>query len=260
MSSLPNSSGGTPGQQQSSDGTSPFNANAFLVRMMLARLATATLVKVMAVTNDGGVEPVGFVDILPLVNMVDGDGNASPHGTIFGCPYMRVQGGADAVILDPKVGDIGIAVFASRDLSSVIANKAQSNPGSDRRYDWADGLYVGGVLNGVPQQWIRFSDDGIELVSPTAIKLAAPSIDLKAPTVTIECETLGVTASTSATFDTPLLKVSGAVQVAETVTAAVVTAPIVAAGTSLTVQDVPIGLAHEHNLTGGGHTLGVKNP
>ncbi len=218
------------------------------------------MVEVMAVTNDGGVSPVGLVDIMPLVNQVDGDGNAVPHVTIHGCPYSRIQGGTNAVILDPQIGDTGIAVFASRDISSVIATRAQANPGSERRFDWADGMYIGGALNGVPTQYVQFSEAGVAIVSPTAIKLQAPSIDLQAPTITMECETLGIDASTSASVTTPTFTVNGTVVVTETVTAAVVEAPVVAAGTTLTVAEIPIGGAHEHNLTGGGHTLGVKFP
>lgn len=153
-----------------------------MIRTMLSRMATAMLVKVMGVTNDGGVSPVGFVDIMPLVNMVDGDGNATPHGTIFSCPYMRIQGGKNAVILDPEQGDIGIAVFASRDLSSVIANKDQANPGSDRRYSYADGLYLGGALNGVPNNWVRLYDGGIEVNSTGKVDITAASeVNVTAP-------------------------------------------------------------------------------
>jgi hypothetical protein len=41
-------------------------------------------------------------------------------------PYFRVQGGADAIIIDPKVGDLGIAVFCSRDITGVKRSKEAS--------------------------------------------------------------------------------------------------------------------------------------
>jgi hypothetical protein len=161
------------GQQETTDGGSDFNAQVFLVRQMLGRVSTATLVKVAACSNNGGLSPVGTVDVIPLVNQVDGAGNAVPHGTVYGLPYFRLQGGANAIIIDPQPGDIGVAVFASHDLSSVKATKDQANPGSWRRFDMADGLYFGGMLNGVPNQYIQFNAGGINVISPGTVVVNA---------------------------------------------------------------------------------------
>lgn len=166
------------GQQNPNTMGSKFNADVFLIQSILARISTATLVQVKAVTNDGNVAPVGFVDVLPLVNQVDGLNNATQHGVVYGIPYFRLQGGQNAIILDPQVDDIGIVIFADRDISSVKANKAQSNPGSRRRFDMADGLYIGGVLNGQPTQYVRFSAGQVELVSPTLVKITAPAVKI----------------------------------------------------------------------------------
>ena len=166
---------GYQGIQTPGSGASEFSAHAFLVRSILSRIATTTLVQVKAVTNAGGVSPVGFVDIQPLVNQVDGEGNAVPHGTIFRCPYFRLQGGSNAIIIDPQVGDIGAAIFASRDLSSVIATRVVANPGSGRTFDMSDGLYLGGYLGPTPTQFVQFSAAGITITSPTAIQINAPT-------------------------------------------------------------------------------------
>lgn len=262
MSQSP-SSVGFQGLLQQRDGTSAYAAQAFIVKSILTRIATTTLVEVMAVTNAGDDSAVGFVDIHPLVNQVDGDGNAVQHGTIYGCPYFRLQGGANAIILDPQVGDIGIAVFASRDLSSVIATKAQANPNSGRTFSWADGLYIGGVLNGVPTQYVRFSPAGIEIHSPTQVKLSAPDVQ-------IQCATLEIAATASAEITTPTFTVNGnhivtgnAVVEGTSLVDGVltVTANTVITGTAqvleLQVGGKTIDASHTHNLTGGGHTLGV---
>lgn len=156
------------GQASATSGGSEFNALAFLVQQMLARVNVATLVKVVACSNSGGVSPVGTVDVQPLVNQLDGSGNAVAHVTIYGLPYLRVQGGANAVIIDPQPGDIGIAVFADRDISSVKATKAQANPGSRRRNSMADGLFLGGVLNGAPTQYVQFAPGGINVTDKNA--------------------------------------------------------------------------------------------
>ncbi|MDR9839464.1 oxidoreductase [Herbaspirillum huttiense] len=173
---------GYKGQQGPNSSAGDFNLQQFMIRQVLGEASTSTVVKVVAVTNAGGLEPVGFVDVVPLVAQVDGYGNATPHGTIFGLPYSRLQGGDDAVILDPKVGDLGIAIFADRDISSVKATKAAANPGSKRRFDMADGMYLGGLLNGTPVQYVQFTAGGINVVSPQKITLSAPQVEIDAST------------------------------------------------------------------------------
>jgi hypothetical protein len=156
------------GQQSYADAGTDYSTLAFVVKSILSRTATATLVQVKAVTNVGDVAPVGFIDVQPMVAQLDGRGQPTPHGIIHNVPYLRVQGGANAVIIDPAVGDIGICVFGSHDLSSVKKNKAPSNPGSRRRFSMADALYIGGVLNGTPTQYIRFTADGDVEIKPAS--------------------------------------------------------------------------------------------
>jgi hypothetical protein len=164
------------GQQNPGTSASEYNALAFVVGQLLQKMQTVTLVRVVAVSNDGGVSPVGTVDVQPLVNQMSGDRKPTPHGTVYGVPYFRLQGGTDAVILDPKVGDIGMCAFASRDISAVKVAKAPANPGSFRMYDWADGLYFGGLLNGAPTQYVRFYAGGVDVVSPGVVTIQAPTV------------------------------------------------------------------------------------
>lgn len=156
------------------------NAHAFLVRQILGTIATSALVQVMKVTNAGGISPVGLLDVQPMVAQTDGVGNATPHGIIHNLPYFRLQGGTSAIILDPVVGDIGIAVFASRDISTVKASKKSGTPGSRRRFDWADGCYIGGFLNGTPSQYIAFSATGIAINTAQKLTITAANCILDA--------------------------------------------------------------------------------
>lgn len=200
----------TQGQQSQSSGTSQFNAMSFMVQQMISRVNVATLVVVQACTNSGGVSPVGTVDVQILVNQVDGAGKAVPHVTVYGLPYLRLQGGANAVILDPQPGDIGVAVFAHSDLSAVKATKAQANPGSARRNSIADGMYLGGMINGVPTQYVQFSDDGIKLLSPTRIDLVAPIVNVTASaSMTVQTAALDLEASATATMNSPANSIAG---------------------------------------------------
>lgn len=173
---------GYAGQARAAEGGDEYGALMFVIGQSLARLNTATLVRILSVTNDGGLSPVGFVDVQPLVNQLDGAGNAVPHAVLHNLPYFRLQGGSDAVILDPKVGDIGMAAFGSRDLSAVKASKQQANPGSWRTHDMADGLYFGGLLNGTPVQYVQFTSGGINVVSPSKVTVQAPDIEMNAAT------------------------------------------------------------------------------
>jgi hypothetical protein len=180
-----------------------YNQIIFAVHQALAQMQTNTLVKVVSCTNNGGLSPVGFVDVLPLVNQIDPEGKAEPHTTIHNVPYLRIQGGANAVIIDPEPGDIGICAFASRDISRVKATKDQANPGSFRKYSFADGMYMGGVLNGTPSQYVQFNSAGIRIHSPTQIKMDAPDIRL-------EAQTIEMVASTSITATAPTFTINAA--------------------------------------------------
>lgn len=153
------------GQLDPNDFGSDFNVTCFIVRQMMAQMDTMKLVQVKAVTGGGGaIAAAGTVDVLPLVNQIDGNNNATPHGTVYGIPWWRLQGGDSAVICDPVVGDIGYVSVADRDISSVKTNKAQANPGSNRKFNISDGIYVGGTLNDVPVQYLLLNADGVKLV------------------------------------------------------------------------------------------------
>lgn len=201
------------GQLDVADISGEYNQRAFQIWQLIGRVSTLTLVGVVAVSNAGDVLPVGTVTVQPLVKQLAGDGTLVPHGELVNVPVFRLQGGVNAVILDPEVGDIGVALFCDRDISSVKANRdvtvdgesrGESGPGSARRFDMSDGLYLGGFLNPVPTQYVRFSTDGIDLVSLVAILLQAPEVTIDAPTV-------AVNASTSFTVTSPAINLSGPV-------------------------------------------------
>lgn len=197
----PTSRDGYAGQWSPQDSASDFNADIFAIQQVLGTVRTCIPVKVQKVEG-GGVAPVGFIDAVPMVNMLDGAGNSYPHGTVFKLPFFRLQGGSNAVIVDPRPGDIGLAVVADRDISAVKAARATANPGSLRRFSLADGIYIGGILNGAPTQWVHFSDEGIHIFSPAEVRITAPSILMEAETVVIE-------ASDSTTVTTPTFTVNG---------------------------------------------------
>ncbi len=179
-----------------------YNSHVFVINQLITQIQTVTLVKIVAVTNTGGVSPVGFVDVVPMVAQVDNAGNPIEHVTLYNIPYMRMQGGTDAIILDPKVGDIGICGFASRDITQIKKSRKSGTPASFRKFSYGDGLYIGGVLNDTPSQYVRFSASGIEITSPVAVVFNAPVVTINAPTITMN-------ASTKVHINSPLLEVTG---------------------------------------------------
>ena len=151
------------GQQEPNSSSDEVNKIWFLVQRLVAQLDTMKLVQVVAV-HGGGVDATGTVDVTLLVNQIDGNGNAVEHGTVYGLPWSRAQGGQNAVIVDPEVGDIGWVVASDRDTSKVRSTKARANPGSYRRFNVADGVYAGCALGVAPNQYLQFTSDGARLV------------------------------------------------------------------------------------------------
>lgn len=154
---------GYPGSSGLKDDGSEFNRDWFVIQQALGLTRTMVVVKVVAVTSNGEVAQCGYVDVHPLVNQTDGLGKAVPHGNVLELPYIRLQGGDNAIICDPKVGDIGLAIISDRDISAVKSTKAEANPGSRRRFDLCDGVYLGGILNDTPVQYLDFNPHGITI-------------------------------------------------------------------------------------------------
>lgn len=153
------------------------NAQAHLFASLASGMATATLVQVRAVGS-------GTVDVQPMVGQADGAGNVVPHGIINGLPVFIYQGGSCAVVLTPAVGDIGVAVFASRDISVVKERRMPSQPGSSRRYDWADGMYMGGFLNAAATTHVTLTPGTVTIVAPTSVVINSPSVQITGASLT----------------------------------------------------------------------------
>lgn len=165
-----------------SDAASEVNRINYILQAALSGLRVAMPVKVVKVTNSGGLSPIGQVDVQPLVSAVDGSGKAWPHGIIHNVPYMRIQGGSNGIILDPAVGDIGIASVCDRDISTVKNAKKVSAPGSNRKNDMSDMVYLMSIIGAAPTQYIRFTSGGIIISSPSKITINAPSIETNGTT------------------------------------------------------------------------------
>lgn len=200
------------GTRTATSGSSKGNEQLFVIEALLSKVRTSYPVKVLAVTNSGGVEPIGYVDLEVLITQLDGDGNAIPHTTIYNAPYLRVQGGRNAVILDPEVGDIGVASFASQDMSGVKVARGVSPPGSKRRHHFSDAVYLYSIIAGAPEQYVRFYSGGIESVTPNEFKVSAKNIVLNAQeSITSTATNIDQIASVAVAQTAPVVGLNGAI-------------------------------------------------
>lgn len=149
------------GLQGVHDGLGAFNSAAFQIEQALRQMRTSIPVKIVAVYG-GGTNGIPTVDVVPLINQVDGVGNRTPHGTIFNIPCVRNHGGGNAIINDPAVGDIGHMIVSDRDISAMKSTGGQASPGSRRIHSLADGVYHGAMVGGASQA-VQFTDTGVKI-------------------------------------------------------------------------------------------------
>ena len=176
-----------------SDAASEVGLMEYIINAALSGLRTAIPVQVISVSNNGGLSPIGTVDLQPLISAVDGSGNLWPHGVITNVPYMRIQGGANGIILDPQVNDIGIATVCDRDISTVqnvgvkinptTGHNFTSAPGSTRKNDMSDMVYLMTIIGAAPTQYVQFNSTGIHIVSPVAVTVNAPTVSITATNI-----------------------------------------------------------------------------
>jgi hypothetical protein len=151
-------------QQGPDDSASDWALRQLQINQILARVRTMVLCQVTKITpGEGSPPPPGTVSVIPLVKIIDGQGNVSSHDSIQNIPVWRVGSGDGQIICDPKVNDIGWLAVSDRDISVVKETQAQSQPGSRRKFDMADGVYMGSILSGAPAQYVWFGEDGITL-------------------------------------------------------------------------------------------------
>lgn len=157
--------------------SSDLNRLEFLIKVLQRDMSTAIPVIITAV-QAGDTNAAGYVDARPLVAQIDAWGNSLPMAAIHHLPYFRLQSGRAAVVLDPVVGDIGLAVFAQSDCSNVKQGANQTvQPGSWRKFDQADGFYVGGFLNKSVDTFVRLAQDGsITIKAPGNVTIDAPTV------------------------------------------------------------------------------------
>lgn len=144
----------------------------FIIQQLISNVHTMIPVEVVSVSvPTGTLAPIGRCSVRPLVQQVDGNNNVYGRGQIINVPYLRVQGGKNAVVLDPVVGDVGLCGFCERDISMVKRTGAEAAPNTRRQYSLNDAVYMFTMMSGTPEQYIHFKDSGIDIKSTGDINI-----------------------------------------------------------------------------------------
>ncbi|WP_315861895.1 phage baseplate protein [Yersinia ruckeri] len=158
-------------------------------------LTSSYFINIVKITAVRGQAPNLVVDAIPLVADVrSSDGGIINGSQIYNIPVWRLQRGGSAIIMDPVVGDIGLIAVCDNDISIVRANRKESVPGSGRKHSRSDAIYLGGLLNSQPTQFIEFADGAINITSPNPVNITCTKATIIAPDgVEMETSLLHVT-------------------------------------------------------------------
>lgn len=158
---------------------SAFNREDFTIWQQIKRINTAELVIVQAVNEK-------TVDVKPLLNSLAPDNTAVDSGIIYNIPFCTHQGGENAVVIKPEVGDIGLCVYCQRDISGVVSTGKQANPQSNRMFDCADGVYVCSLAGyKQPTRFIEINAESITVSGDVPFTVNAQTATINAQTVNL---------------------------------------------------------------------------
>ena len=177
--------------------SNPLNSMEFFIRSLISQVVSTSLpVVVTAVERKGEDAGAGYVTVKPLLQPRNNSGDGLEVTTIPKLLYFRLQHGKAAIICDPRVGDIGLAVVAKHDISNINGSTTPKVPATYRKFDPSDSFYIGGFWGKAPEVFIHLEDEGtIKIKAPTKITMDAP-----------ECE---VNASTSFTVNSAQINLNG---------------------------------------------------
>lgn len=187
-------------------GSSEYNVLDFVIRSIVCGLVnTAIPVRVDKVERPAEGGGAGYLSATPLIKMRSAKGDALDVVSIPKLRWFRLQHGTAAIIVDPKPGDIGLAVFAQQDVSALSGGSEPIQPGSFRCYSISDGFYFGGFWGQKPTTFIRIEDNGqVTVTAPQSV--VVNSIDVT------------VNASGSTKIDSPSVTITGDTTIEKTLT------------------------------------------
>ena len=143
---------GAFGSQNLSTNLTEFNTLDFYIDSKLLRINTIKICKITAVNDDG------TVNVLPMVNRLNGKKEPLPTVELKGFPILRQQGGNSGFIIEYQVGDIVLVGFCDRDPQAVIRSKKEAAPSTFTPFPLSGGIVLGAVLFEDAQIYVKVSD------------------------------------------------------------------------------------------------------
>lgn len=153
-----------------------------LVKNILSSVNSCFPVKIVQVNEK-------TIDVVPVYGLVDLKSQPIEPPRINNIKYLKGQSSSYGVNVKPKIGDEGIVIFCSRDISNLDANM----PSSPRSFDLADAVYIGLIQsNSELKCYVDVGEKDINLMAPNQIKMSAKEIN-------IHCENLNIKANVNIT-------------------------------------------------------------
>ena len=178
-------------------GNSAFNATQQQIDTSIQEIETAFVAKITS-CESSGVGGSKTVNAVPMVQMVDANGNTLQSPAYVKLPHYRVQQGIAALIIDPVPEDLGVFVSCKRDISNI--NSSSTNPmppASMRSFNGADSVMVGTIHTKEPTVYIHITQDNKILIhAPSGCTVESDSeVTVIAPTVNINATNVNVNAA-----------------------------------------------------------------
>ena len=130
-----------------------------------------------------------------LTAQADASGKSLPMPSMSKLPYVRVQGGIAALIIDPVPGDIALFSSCKQDISRITQGTDAPVPaGSYRQFSQSDSVMVGAIHTKKPEVWIEIKQDktviihapkGVKIETDETVEVTAKKVDITAPEVNI---------------------------------------------------------------------------
>ena len=177
--------------------TGAYNALDFAMEQKLRNgLTTSFVGRVDACSGKGSDDGSGSVSATQLTAQADASGKSLPMPSMSKLPYVRIQGGIAALIIDPVPGDIALFSSCKQDISGIKQGTAQPVPaGSYRQFSQSDSVMVGAIHTQKPEVWIEIkqdktivihapegckieTDSEVEIKASQAVKVTAPKVEI----------------------------------------------------------------------------------
>jgi hypothetical protein len=135
------------------------NQVRYAIKQQLMDVNTILICNIDKVNDDGS------CDVSSLINMIDNLGNPIEPPLQFNLPIMQIRGGIAGIEIPPVKDDKVVVGFAQRNISTIKKQLTRQNPANLRQFDVQDGIVLGVLSNTPPTIKIKFSKDGIDIIS-----------------------------------------------------------------------------------------------